>query len=243
MCQEFCPQKRGGVRLNACWDTSPPDRHPHLADNPLGTHPLCRYLPWVGTPLGRHSPADTPLGRHHLGRYTTLGRHPLGQTSLSVDTPLGRHPLGQTPSGQTRPQAGTLQQTPPWQIQPYPLQMPPWRPPPPSLETATAADGMRPTGMLSCLLRFFLGSLQSGNLWKLAQRITNEEELRELGSALKIHDYKLDTAIANATNIQLAAYRILQTWSKGFESSKEAQTTLLKSLKQCGMNKLAALLK
>ena len=121
--------------------------------------------------------------------------------------------------------------------------MPPWRPLPPSLETGTATDDTRPTGMLSCLLRFFLGSLRSGDLRKVARRITYEEELRELGSDLKIHDYKLDTAIANATNIQLAAYRILQTWSKGFESSKEAKTTLLKSLKQRGMNKLAALLK
>ena len=188
-----------------------------------GIHPP-RQTPPLGRrpPLRRQPPRQTPplhilpLGRHSPAD-TPLGRHHLGRYII-----LGRHPLADT----TLPPADAPVETPS-----------------PSLETATAADGTRPTGMISCFLRFFLGSLQSGNLWKLAQRITNEEELRELGSALKIHDYKLDTALANATNIQLAAYRILQTWSKGFESSKEAQTTLLKSLKQCGMNKLAALLK
>ena len=75
-------------------------------------------------------------GGVHLPRINTtplLGRHP------QADTPLGRHPFwadaspGQTPPKQTPPLGRHLsRQTVP-------------------AETATAADGMHPTGMHSCL--------------------------------------------------------------------------------------------
>ena len=94
------------------------------------------------------------------------------------------------------------------------------------------------------LSMFVTGTLRSAHLLEVAQRITNEEELVDLGlKALKLPDYKLDAASTNAPDIQQAAYKILQTWAKRFESGKEAHKILLKSLKHCGMNKLATLLK
>ena len=63
----------------------------------------------------------------------------------------GVNPLGQTPPGKTPPLGRHL---PPWEDTPWadtPLgQNPPWADTPPP--TATAMDGMHPTGMLSCIV-------------------------------------------------------------------------------------------
>ena len=81
------------------------------------------------------------------------------------------------------------------------------------------------------------------HLWELAKRITNHAELLDLGlKALKIPCYILDATLTDTKDIQQTAYKILQTWSQQFETSREAHSVLLKSLKQCGMNKLASLL-
>ena len=89
---------------------------------------------------------------------------PQGRGCLPRQTvpPPSRQPPGQTPPRQTPPQADTPspgadtpRQPPPlgrhpWADTPHPGQTPPLgRPPPP--ETATAADGMHPTGMDSCI--------------------------------------------------------------------------------------------
>ena len=72
-----------------------------------------------------------PMGRHPIGIHP-LGRHPPGQTPPGKtphgQTPLDRHPLGRHP------------------------------PPPDTLftEMATAADGMHPTGIHSCLFYYHL---------------------------------------------------------------------------------------
>ena len=70
-------------------------------------------------------------------------------TGVCVCDPVGRHSLpGQTPPAQTPTWADIPQTDTPW------LGHPPWADTP-SPETATAAGGMHPTGMHSCLARFF----------------------------------------------------------------------------------------
>ena len=108
-----------------------------------GRHPP----PWADTPW-----ADTPHPGRHPTRQNSPGRHPLGRhPSLdryplpSTETPLGRHPWTDTPG-----------QTPLVRHQ----------------QTATAADGTRPTGMHSCLIMLLLSTF-TALLLKCLSNLTN----------------------------------------------------------------------
>ena len=113
------------------------------ADTPQGRHPLQADTPSADTALGRQPSRKTPprqtphLGRQSPGKTPLLGRPP----TPWADIPLGRHPPGQK----------TL---PPWVDTPpgrHPSPLLAGRHPPPQ-QTATAVDGMHPTGMHSCKL-------------------------------------------------------------------------------------------
>ena len=92
-----------------------------------------------------------------------------GQPPPGQAPPLDRHPPGQTPPRQT-PWADTPRQTPPGPTPPPKVDQPPSPP-----ETATAADGMHPTGIHSCNLPTYLVTcpqLQTNNR-SLLSRSTN----------------------------------------------------------------------
>ena len=50
----------------------------------------------------------------------------------------------------------------------------------------------------------------------------------------------VELALNNNTRIELAANEILQIWSKKYENREEAFGSLVSSLKDCGMNQIAA---
>ena len=95
----------------------------------------------------------------HRGEGVCLGRQqPPQQTTPWADTPQADTPIGRHPFPQNRhPQVDTPRQPPPlgrhpWADTPHPGQTPALSrhlPPPP--ETTSAADGMHPAGMDSCI--------------------------------------------------------------------------------------------
>ena len=50
----------------------------------------------------------------------------------------------------------------------------------------------------------------------------------------------MELALNNNTRIELAANEISQIWSKKYENREEAFGSLVSSLKDCGMNQIAA---
>ena len=79
----------------------------------------------------------------------------------------------------------------------------------------------------------------------LSQRITSEQDLRELGTnALGVPEHIIDTALYNhRTCIQDAAHDVLSTWRKQYQSSQEAYLGLLTGLRRAQKGQLAALLR
>ena len=121
-----CPQGGGGVCLSACWDTtSPQEQTPPEQTPPKQTHPQSRH-PQSRHPPSRHTPrADTPQSRH-----------PPGADPQEQTPPKSRHP----PEADTLPRADIAPRADTQQRADTPPQ-----------DTATAADGMHPTRMHSCL--------------------------------------------------------------------------------------------
>ena len=85
---------------------------------------------------------------------------------------------------------------------------------------------MQPT-----LLKNILDFLTDAHLWELAQRITSEQELRDLGlKVLRLPGYKVDLVLHNKKDIELAAHEALKTWRKKHETPHEAFQNLYKGL-------------
>ena len=81
---------------------------------------------------------------------------------------------------------------------------------------------------------------------KLSQRITSEQDLRELGTnVLKVAEHVIDTALNTYRNssINNAAHDVLSTWRKQQPSGQEAYMDLQAGLKRAKMNQLAAQLR
>ena len=98
---------------------------------------------------------------------------------------------------------------------------------------------MQPT-----LLKNILDSLTDTHLWELAQRITSEQELRDLGlRVLHLPGYKVDSVLQNKRDIELAAHEALKTWRKRWETPQEAYQNLYKGLCKLGWRWLAGELK
>ena len=52
--------------------------------------------------------------------------------------------------------------------------------------------------------------LNDAHIWDLAKRVTNKEELRDLGlKVLKVLAYKVNSTLYNENKIQNAAYELL----------------------------------
>ena len=88
----------------------------------------------------------------------------------------------------------------------------------------------------------FVATLEDSHIMKLSQYITSEQDLRELGTnGLGVPERTIDTALTNyRTSINDAAYNILSTWRKQYQSSQEAYRNLQAGLKRARMNDLAA---
>ena len=72
-----------------------------------------------------------------------------------------------------------------------------------------------------------LGSLEDTHLWELAQRITSEQELRDLGlKILRLPGYKVKSALYNKRDIELAAYETLETWMENQINRKKTYRNL-----------------
>ena len=71
---------------------------------------------------------------------------------------------------------------------------------------------------------FISGILEDWHMLNLAHRITNEQELRDLGTrALKVPEYITNAALYNhRTCIQDAAHEVLSTWRKQQVNDQEA---------------------
>ena len=87
---------------------------------------------------------------------------------------------------------------------------------------------------------YCLGSLTDVHIWKLAERITNEQQLNDLGiKVLKIRDFKIQSALTDKKSINLAAHRVLQTWVSGQNNRCDAYTNLVSGLRSNAFNALA----
>ena len=91
----------------------------------------------------------------------------------------------------------------------------------------------------------FIATLEDSHILKLSQYITSEQDLRELGTnALGVRERTIDTALTNyRTSINDAAYNILSTWRKQYESSEKAFMDLQAGLRRAEKKELAALLR
>ena len=79
------------------------------------------------------------------------------------------------------------------------------------------------------------------HLWELAQRITTQQELLDLGlKVLGLPHHQVSSALTNNRDVDLAAHHILQIWYRQYTSSIEAYTDLYTSLKRHGKIQLAA---
>ena len=73
------------------------------------------------------------------------------------------------------------------------------------------------------------------HLWELAQTITNEQHLRDLGlKVLKVPANRIDSALTNKRDIRDAALEVLKTWYHDQESIQEAYRNLYRELKNNG---------
>ena len=87
---------------------------------------------------------------------------------------------------------------------------------------------------------YCLGSLEDEHIWKLAERITSEQQLKDLGlKVLQIRDFKIESALTDKRNINPAAHRVLQTWVSGQNNPCEAYTNLVSGLRSNELNALA----
>ena len=78
------------------------------------------------------------------------------------------------------------------------------------------------------------------HIWKLAERITSEQQLKDIGlKVLKICDFKIESALTDRTNINLAAHLALKTWARDQNNRCEAYTNLVSALRSNGFKDLA----
>ena len=83
--------------------------------------------------------------------------------------------------------------------------------------------------------------MTDAHIWNLAQRIDTQQNLLDLGlNALRIPEYKVETALTKKNDIQLAAHRILKNWCLRYGRREEAYDNLLTGLRECGLTRLAA---
>ena len=85
------------------------------------------------------------------------------------------------------------------------------------------------------------GTLTDEHLLRLSQRLTNYGNLRSLSyTGLKVNHHQIESAITNKPNdVQSAAYEILQTWRKQYQSREEAFSHLYSALRVSQLNMLA----
>ena len=88
-------------------------------------------------------------------------------------------------------------------------------------------------------------TLEDSHILNLSQRITSEQELRDLGTkVLKVPEHIIDTALYNhRTSINDAAHDVLCTWLKDQPAKLEAYMNLQAGLKRAHMNQLATQLR
>ena len=73
--------------------------------------------------------------------------------------------------------------------------------------------------------------MEDVHVWELAQRITDENELRHLGlKILKVPANEIDSALTNERDIREAALVVLKTWYKNQQSKEEAYRNLYTEL-------------
>ena len=95
------------------------------------------------------------------------------------------------------------------------------------------------------MMLFISDTLEDSHILNLSQRITSEQDLRELGiRVLGLQEHITNTALYNhRTSIQDAAHDVLSTWRKQYQSSQEAYMDLKTGLKRAQMHQLAAQLR
>ena len=88
------------------------------------------------------------------------------------------------------------------------------------------------------------GSIQDEHIVDLSRRITNSQELTDLGiKALKLPQYIVKAAMYNNGTISEAACDVLSTWLERQASRQQAFTDLHSALQRAEMEQLAAQLK
>ena len=89
-----------------------------------------------------------------------------------------------------------------------------------------------------------VGSLADHHVLSLAQRITNKQQLQELGlKVLKLEQHVIDAALYNEQQIQDAAHSVLKTWRDTHEHSQDAYRALYTGLAKNGWRNMANELK
>ena len=87
---------------------------------------------------------------------------------------------------------------------------------------------------------YCLGSLEDEHIWKLAERITDEQQLNDIGlKVLHIPSSKIESSLTDKKNINLAARSVLRTWVSDQNNRCEAYTNLVSGLGSNGFKDLA----
>ena len=80
-------------------------------------------------------------------------------------------------------------------------------------------------------------------LLNLSKRITDEEELMDIGvKVLRLPEYEIQSALHDKKDIQPAAQKVFKSWLKKQENREKAFTAIRRSLQENGMNLLANVL-
>ena len=85
------------------------------------------------------------------------------------------------------------------------------------------------------------GSLEDVHLLELSKRITNAQDLEDLGiKALKLPGFKIKTALYDhSDSIQAAAHDVISYWVKQQPNRQVAYITMIERLKEVQMHQLA----
>ena len=90
------------------------------------------------------------------------------------------------------------------------------------------------------MFKNILDSLEDTHVWELAQRITSEQELLDLGlKVLQLRVNKIKSSLYNKGDIELAAHEALRIWRNIQKTPQEAYWNLRRGLLDHGWKQLA----
>ncbi len=86
----------------------------------------------------------------------------------------------------------------------------------------------------------FLQGLSARDLTKVRDQLKNAAEVRMLGSALGVHEQRIERALHDNRKFSGAALRIISDWKNAQPDEKQAKTNLIHALHMSGLGRIAS---